>query len=159
MTTVSKARAEQRIIQTGVEYERDISRQEAVVGVGAAGYAGTYQAPTVAIGEAVHAQMVPAQSFAGHVGAPSVTYGGGTVVGGGTVGGGTFCGGPCSAVGGGTLLGGASSTLGRGSSVGVQGATTVVGGRLANYGTTTVGGPAGLTSCGGTSVGLGGYAY
>merc|ERR1712135_78955 len=54
MTTVSKARAEQRIVQTGVEYERNINRNEAVIGVGAAGYAGPYQAPVVSVGQAVN---------------------------------------------------------------------------------------------------------
>lgn len=41
---------EQRIIQTGVEYERGIRRQDVVVGAQAGRYIGRYEAPVVAVG-------------------------------------------------------------------------------------------------------------
>eukprot|EP00971_Amphidinium_carterae_P121807 2412227-Amphidinium_carterae.1 len=43
--------AEQRIVQTGIEYERDIRREQAVVGLGQAQFAGHYEARSHMTGE------------------------------------------------------------------------------------------------------------
>ena len=43
--------AEQRIVQTGIEYERDIRREQAVVGLGQAQFAGHYSAQAHMTGE------------------------------------------------------------------------------------------------------------
>jgi len=49
LTQVPSGMAEQRIVQTGIEFERMVRREEVVMGVGQAQYTGLYQAPVVQI--------------------------------------------------------------------------------------------------------------
>merc|ERR1712032_1777293 len=47
LTQVPSGMAEQRIVQTGIEFERMVRREEVVMGVGQATFSGIYQAPVV----------------------------------------------------------------------------------------------------------------